>query len=524
MTQRPFVTLPDAVPAAIARALAEKGYATLTPVQQQVLDPETEGRDLLVSAQTGSGKTVAFGLAIAPTLLQGEDRLPAPGAPLALAIAPTRELAMQVGRELTWLYAETGARIAYGVGGMDIRTERRAFERGAQIVVGTPGRLRDHISKGALDLSALRAIVLDEADEMLDLGFREDLEFILAAAPETRRTLMFSATVPKAIAELAENYQQDALRLAVARGNEPHADIDYVEMVVRAEEKEHAVVNTLLLYEDRNAIIFCHTREAVKHLAARLLNRGFAVVAISGELSQAERSHALQAMRDGRARICVATDVAARGIDLPSLDLVIHADVPANPDTLKHRSGRTGRAGRKGTSVLIVPRHRRAAINRTLGFANVTATARSAPTIPEIEALQRASILARAENVSPPADEDQALIREILERLPPEALAAQFLAAERARRPAAEEVSDEPVPPLHQKGAKRDARPREEFPREPRESMEGGRWFTLSLGRRQRADPKWLLPMICKAGGITRRAVGSIKIGETETRFQISAG
>ena len=196
---------------ALAAALAARGYETLTPVQQAMLTAEANGADLLVSAQTGSGKTVAFGIAIAPTLLCGEENLGAAGLPLALVIAPTRELALQVRRELEWLYAGAGARVGSCVGGMDMRKERRALEQGAHIVVGTPGRLRDHITRGSLDISELRAVVLDEADEMLDLGFREDLEFILAAAPDERRTLMFSATVPKPIAQLAKRFQRDAL-------------------------------------------------------------------------------------------------------------------------------------------------------------------------------------------------------------------------------------------------------------------------------------------------------------------------
>jgi ATP-dependent RNA helicase DeaD len=208
-----ILAVPAALPEPLARALASRGFSSLTPVQQAVTEPGNEDRDLLVSAQTGSGKTVAFGMAMAATLLAGADRFGAAEAPLALVIAPTRELALQVRRELDWLYAETGAATASCVGGMDIRNERRALERGAHIVVGTPGRLRDHITKGALDLSLLRAVVLDEADEMLDLGFREDLEFILAATPDERRTLLFSATVPRAIADLARTFQRDAKRV-----------------------------------------------------------------------------------------------------------------------------------------------------------------------------------------------------------------------------------------------------------------------------------------------------------------------
>src|SRR6056297_1863373 len=181
----------------LAKALADKGYEALTPVQEAVLDPALAEEDLLVSAQTGSGKTVAFGLALATTILGDADRLPASGAPLALVIAPTRELALQVNKELQWLYAPAGGKIAACIGGIDIRDERRALDRGVHIVVGTPGRLVDHIRRGSLDMDSLTTVVLDEADEMLNMGFREELEHILEAAPEERRTLMFSATVSK---------------------------------------------------------------------------------------------------------------------------------------------------------------------------------------------------------------------------------------------------------------------------------------------------------------------------------------
>ena len=258
-----------------------------------------------------------------------------------------------------------------------MRTERRTLERGAHIVVGTPGRLCDHIRRNSLDISKLRAVVLDEADEMLDLGFREDLEFILEASPSERRTLMFSATVPRSIAKLAENYQRDAVRIATASEAKQHVDIDYRALTVVPNDRENAIINVLRYYEARNAIVFCSTRAAVNHLTARFNNRGFSVVALSGELSQNERTHALQAMRDGRARVCIATDVAARGIDLPGLELVVHADLPTNPDTLLHRSGRTGRAGNKGVSALIVPLSARRRTERLLEAARIRAPGQS---------------------------------------------------------------------------------------------------------------------------------------------------
>jgi superfamily II DNA/RNA helicase len=209
---------------------------------------------------------------------------------------------------------------------------------------------------------------------MLELGFREDLEFILDASPADRRTLLFSATIPRGIAALAKRYQRDALRIAASVEDEPHGDIEYRAIRIAPNESEHAVVNVLRYFEASGALVFCSTREAVKHLYGNLLERGFAAVALSGELTQSERTHALQALRTGRARVCVATDVAARGIDLPALGLVVHADLPNDRETLLHRSGRTGRAGRKGTSVLLVPYTKRRRAERLLEAANVSAT------------------------------------------------------------------------------------------------------------------------------------------------------
>ncbi|HET7409023.1 MAG TPA: DEAD/DEAH box helicase, partial [Paracoccaceae bacterium] len=404
-----MVEFPGVIPA-LAQALSARGYTDLTPVQQAVLEAEAGDRDLLVSAQTGSGKTVAFGLAIAGTLLAGADRFGRADAPLALVVAPTRELALQVRRELEWLYAPTGAVFASSVGGMDPRAERRALEHGAHIVTGTPGRLRDHIERGSLDMTALRAVVLDEADEMLDLGFREDLEFILGAAPAERRTLLFSATVPRAIAALAQRFQRGALRVAAAGEHRQHVDIEYRAYPVAPSDRENAIYNLLRYHDAESALVFCATRAAVSHMAARFTNRGFSVVSLSGELSQSERTHALQAMRDGRARVCVATDVAARGIDLPSLELVIHADLPTNRETLLHRSGRTGRAGRKGISALIVPHRARRRAESLLAAAGVSATWSAPPSPAEILAADDARILADPALSEPVTAEEEALV------------------------------------------------------------------------------------------------------------------
>ena len=237
----------EGVHPALGKALKTRGYETLTPVQEAVKAPELIGQDLLVSAQTGSGKTVAFGIAMAPALLGDEDGFHRNSMPLALVIAPTRELALQVKRELEWLYAQAGVKIASCVGGMDMRTERKALARGAHIVVGTPGRLLDHIKRKSLMLHELRALVLDEADEMLDMGFREELEGILEGAPRDRQTLLFSATVPKSIMGMARKFQNDAVRVNTVGEHKQHIDIEYRAMVVNQNDQEKAIVKCAAL-------------------------------------------------------------------------------------------------------------------------------------------------------------------------------------------------------------------------------------------------------------------------------------
>ena len=492
----------------IADALAAQGYDTMTPVQDAVIAPELDGADLLVSAQTGSGKTVAFGMAIAPTLLGDETHFGRAGAPLALVIAPTRELAMQVSRELTWLYGKAGAIVATCVGGMDTRTERRTLDRGAHIVVATPGRLCDHIKRNNIDLTDIRAVVLDEADEMLDLGFREDLEFILGESPATRRTLMFSATVPAAIAKLAKGYQRDAQRVSVVSDGKQHSDIEYRALTVNPRDTENAILNILRFYEAKNAIVFCNTRAAVARLTARLSNRNFSVVALSGELSQQERTNALQSLRDGRARVCVATDVAARGIDLPNLELVIHADLPTNADTLLHRSGRTGRAGRKGVSALIVPPKMRSKATRLMGWAKLDAEWALPPSAAEVNAADQERLLNDDAWTTPAPEDAVEFVGKLVELYSPEQLATAFVNLHRSRGSAPEELSNP--------GDGKENAPRMEFGKSV--------WFTVSTGRNDGAEPRTILPMLCRVGDMTRDDIGAIRVQPRHSYVEVAEG
>jgi len=501
----PFNTLPPL----IADALAAQGYETPTPVQAAVLEPEAEGRDLIVSAQTGSGKTVAFGIAMAPQMLDENGRLPFAMKPLALVIAPTRELALQVSRELTWLYGKAGGRIATCVGGMDASKERRNLSHGAHIVVGTPGRLRDHLERGALDLSSLRVAVLDEADEMLDMGFREDLEEILDATAQERRTLLFSATMPKPIVALARRYQRDALRISTVGEDRGHGDISYQAMTVAPADIENAVVNLLRLHEAESALLFCATRENVRRLHSSLTERGFSVVALSGEHSQSERNHALQALRDGRARVLVATDVAARGIDLPKLSLVVHVELPRDAETLQHRSGRTGRAGKKGTAILVVPYPRRKRVEMVLRGAKIEAEWIKPPTPEDIRKNDHERLLAALLEPVEIEDADRELAQRLLEQKTPEEIAAALVRVHRARMPAPEEMVDNGPGERPQQQAG------------PRAGFEDTVWFRMNIGRNQNADPRWILPLLCRRGHITKNEIGAIRIAAGETMFEI---
>jgi len=502
--------------AALATALAEKGYAAPTPVQAAVLG--AGDHDLLVSSQTGSGKTVAFGLMMGRVLL-GEDarlRHAAPSAPRALVIAPTRELAAQVQRELSWLFAATHARVVAFTGGTDLRLDSRALKRGVDIAVGTPGRLVDLIERKSLVLDAIEVAVLDEADEMLDLGFREALEQILEKAPKERRTMLFSATLPSGIRALAARYQRDAHSLDPRAGQAStgHEDIQHVAHLCRNGERKKALVNVLRLADEDRALVFCRTREDVSDLHRDLIAHGFRAAAISGERAQAERTRALDALRDGRAKVLVATNVAARGLDLPDLGLVIHADVPENAESLTHRSGRTGRAGKKGVNILLVEERERKKAERLFNEARLRLRWTPPPGAVAVAERDRQrlseSIRASLEGGASPAA--NVLAEELLATQPAIAVVAALLDRALLEQSPGEEI-----------GIVELAVPRSEYPTGPRRTDGPMVQFTINLGTRDRAQPNWILPMVCRRGNVTKREIGAIRVGPDRTWFEIVA-
>jgi len=543
------------LPPPLLAALTARGYETATGVQAAVLDPRCAGRDLLVSSQTGSGKTVAFGAALAATLLghegskEGSKEPEKAGAktvakssngkPIALAIVPTRELALQVREELRWLLHGTGLRLASFTGGTPVSGDLKTLARGVEVVIGTPGRLVDLTRRERLELGELRVVVLDEADEMLDLGFREDLETLLQAAPTERRTLLLSATLPPEIRALARRYQRDALpidpRKLAGEGQGPergaHDDITHRAHLIAGGDRIAAVVNVLRAADGGRAIVFCTTREGVSEMHAKLVARGFSATAISGDRAQAERDRALEQLRRGDAQVLVATNVAARGIHLPDVDLIVHADLPLNADSLIHRSGRTGRAGRKGTAVVIATAGERRKAERLLAAAHVTAPWTPAPSGASIQAAARARLAdeivgdaSDAEGEPPAASVSDGEIGEVLGRLEakltPEQIIRRLLARELKRLPGGEALHAVELPRERAGDHRGD---RGAPPRARGELSRDAVTFRVNLGGKDNADPRWLLPLICRRGDVTRRDVGAIRIGPQETLFEIAA-
>ena len=357
------------VPVPLRSGLIRRGFTQLTPVQDAALAAMNLDRDLQITSQTGSGKTVALGFVMARLLLA---KTPRGRGPSTIVIAPTRELAAQVKDELEWLFADTReVSLDCVTGGTSIGAERFRLARKPLIVVGTPGRLLDHITNGVLDVTGVTQLVLDEADQMLDMGFRDELDGILATMPTERRTHLVSATFPAQVLALTQRYQQEALHIAGTAHGEAHADIEHVVHPVGPRERYAALVNLLLLSGDERTLVFVRTRQDTTGLADKLAGDGFAALPISGDLAQAQRTRTLASFRRGTVTTLIATDVAARGLDIPNVTTVVHVDPPIDPETYTHRSGRTGRAGQKGRSVLLAPRVRERAIRRLLQLAKV---------------------------------------------------------------------------------------------------------------------------------------------------------
>ncbi|MBN2196925.1 MAG: DEAD/DEAH box helicase [Polyangiaceae bacterium] len=522
----PFSLVPEPLPA----ALVARGFSALTDVQRALLAADAQDRDLRISSQTGSGKTVALGFLLAHDLL---DRAPNAG-PRALVITPTRELANQVRDELAWLlHAVPHGDVAVVTGGTSVRREQERLARAPGIVVGTPGRLLDHLRSGALSGGEVAQVVLDEADRMLDMGFRDELEGVLDHLPETRRTHLVSATFPPAVQRLATRYQRDPLAIEGTRLGAANADIEHVGHIVTSDQRYDALINVLLAAVGARTLVFVRTRVAATELAEALTGDGFAVQALSGDLAQVQRQRTVEAFRAGTARVLVATDVAARGLDIPEIAVVVHFDGPEDIDAYTHRSGRTGRAGRQGRSVLLVPPAARGRATALVRAAGAALRWEPAPT-PEIVRVAADTELRRALASRLEAELAPALLaraEELLAELPATALVAALLAEARAHGPcAARELA--PLPDARRGDRNRPglaiapttaiSRGPDRSPRE-RPGASAFAEFYLNWGARHGATPPRVLALACRRGRVPSGAIGAIRVAPHATTIEISA-
>ncbi len=367
----------------VLRALADLGFEEPTPIQEQTISLLLEGRDVIAQAQTGSGKTAAYGI----PMVERVD--PAGRFPQGLVLCPTRELAIQVADALHAIGKYRQITVTPIYGGQPYERQFRALARGVQIVVGTPGRIMDHMRRGTISFDGVKFAVLDEADEMLDMGFIEDIEFILEGVPVERQTALFSATIPPRIAALSRRYLKDPERISVNKNELTVPKITQTYYEVPRHAKLDALGRILDVEEPGSSIIFCGTKRDVDELVQALQGRGYSAEAIHGDITQQQRERTLGRFRAGQTEVLVATDVAARGLDIPAVSHVINYDVPNDPDSYVHRIGRTGRMGREGDAItLVTPREIRQLrfIERQIGKR---IKPMRVPTLADVEARRR---------------------------------------------------------------------------------------------------------------------------------------
>ena len=526
----PFLGVRDELRASMKR----RSFAELTAVQRAVVDHDARANNLRISSQTGSGKTVAIGIALADDLIErAEDEATGP---LALLVAPTRELAVQLHRELSWLFEETPLSLTVVTGGANLGRERRALRAKPQIVVGTPGRLLDHVRQGTLDLSASKQVVLDEADQMLDMGFRDELDAIVQALPAERRSHLVSATFPANVRRLADAFQGKAVHLQGTALGEAHEDIDHIAYVVDARQRYEALVNELLMAPAERCLVFVRRRVDAAEVAELLERDGLNAQPLSGELAQAQRTRCLEAFRRGKVRVLVATDVAARGLDIADVGLVVHLDLPSDAANYTHRSGRTGRAGQKGRSLVLVPARGERRARRMLEMANVTARFVAPPTVDEVEAAIRAHTQRRLDSEieadTPASDHDVALAERLLAEHDPRQLVARLLAMSAPEQPTAPRaVRNAARPERRRERGARDAKPGKSD-RAPSRARNGHATsrdeagyarFYVTWGRRRGASPKRVLALMCRRGDIAGGDVGRIAVGDHATVVEVSS-
>jgi ATP-dependent RNA helicase DeaD len=498
----------------LLKALTTLGYEEPTPIQREAIPPLLEGHDLLGQAATGTGKTAAFALPLLHRLIPGK---PGDG-PSALVLVPTRELAEQVSQAVHRYGRDLGVRVLPVYGGQPIGRQLQALQRGVDVVVGTPGRVLDHLNRETLDLGDVRTVVLDEADEMLDMGFAEDIEAILAETPDDRQTVLFSATMPPRIDGIARRHLREPVRIQMGREQSAPGEIPLVRQsayVVARAHKPAALGRVLDVEAPTAAIVFCRTREEVDQLTEILNGRGYRAEALHGGMSQDQRDRVMNRLRAGTTELLVATDVAARGLDIEQLTHVVNYNVPAAPEAYVHRIGRVGRAGREGAAITLVePREQRMlkAIERlTRQRINIERV----PTVTDLRArrleLTRTALQGMLQ--SDDLERFRVVIDSLSDEYDPETIA--LAAVKMAHEAAGGDVDEVEIPSVARDVRTENSRDRPDRPGRggrPSAPGEGVARLFFGIGKRVGLRPQDLVGAIAGESGLNARDIGAIQI------------
>ncbi len=507
--------------AELVQAVVDEGYTEPTPIQSAVIPALLSGRDVIGQAQTGTGKTAAFSLPMLQTIEMGL------GPVQGLILAPTRELAMQVSEAIYAYGKHLGVRVLAVYGGQHYARQISRLKKGVDIVVGTPGRLIDLIQRKSLDLSQVRMLVLDEADEMLSMGFIEDIETILAETPADRQTALFSATVPPEIRRLADGYMKKPQSVSIERSQMTVAAVDQRHYLVNESDKVAALTRLLEVEDITRALIFARTRVGTSQLASELSALGYPAEPLHGDMGQDEREQVLARFRGQRVNVLVATDVAARGLDIDDISHVFNFDLPPNPEIYVHRVGRTGRAGKTGVAATLLAPSDLWRLRRIEGYIKQSIRKESLPTVAEIEARREALLL---EKVGVWLNRDRARReRELVESLVAAGHDPLDVAAA-ALKLANSSENGKPIAPIQEvregrsQSRSRDRKPvsREREQRFATDSHEKGMVrLSLSAGRVQGLRPNDVVSAIARHAQIPGRAIGAIHIRQEHTLVDV---
>ncbi|MEB3350292.1 MAG: DEAD/DEAH box helicase [Cyanobacteriota bacterium] len=512
-------------------ALETIGFATPSPIQSAAIPELMLGRDLVGQAQTGTGKTAAFGLPLLARLDLQQRGVQ------VLVLTPTRELALQVAEAISSYAARMdGVKVLAIYGGADFRDQIQQLRRGVQVVVGTPGRVMDHMRQGTLDLSGLRSLVLDEADEMLRMGFIDDVEWVLEQLPQERQVVLFSATMPPEIRRISARYLRQPAEVTIRTKAADRGRIRQRHLVVQPQQKLAALERVLEAERSEGVIIFARTKAVTITVAESLEQHGYDVAVLNGDVPQAQRERTIERLRDGRVDVLVATDVAARGLDVERISLVINYDIPFDAEAYVHRIGRTGRAGRSGEAILfLTPRERRflGGLERAVGQPIDAMEIPTNATINQHRLDRLRSRLSQALGDSGADAEEQALLSEIVQRVgldhgcPPEQLALAALRLSLAGRPLLLQGQD--LPPLAAAGSERRRSERPERGERgqrqddgpPEDHMER---FRIEVGWRDRIKPGNIVGAIANEAGLNGRQIGRIRIYDSHSTVDLPKG